>query len=75
MGSRNIPYVGQDTNLAIESYHENLKATLKATKSWLSERWVIGASRSYWRMFSLITNAKVLENWGFFPNEKHERII
>ncbi len=33
MGNRNLPYVGQDTNATIESYHANLKVTLKATKS------------------------------------------
>ena len=30
VGHRNLPYAGQDTNAAIESYHSNLKATLCA---------------------------------------------
>jgi hypothetical protein len=33
MGNRNFPYVGQDINYAIESYHANLKATLRVAKS------------------------------------------
>jgi hypothetical protein len=33
MGNRNLPYANQDINAAIESYHANLKATLRATKS------------------------------------------
>jgi hypothetical protein len=28
----NLSYVGQDTNVSIESFHFNLKATLKASK-------------------------------------------
>jgi hypothetical protein len=33
MGNCNLPYVGQDTNIVIESYHANMKATLKVVKS------------------------------------------
>jgi hypothetical protein len=40
MGNQNLPYVSQDTNFAIESYHANLKATLKAAKSQLFGRQV-----------------------------------
>ena len=32
VGSRELPYAGQDTNAAIEGYHSTLKATLKAGK-------------------------------------------
>jgi hypothetical protein len=39
-GELEFPYVGHDTNVAIESYHANLKATLRATKSQLSRRQV-----------------------------------
>jgi hypothetical protein len=28
----NLSYVGQDTNASIESFHSNLKATLRASK-------------------------------------------
>jgi len=33
VGFRNLPYVGQDTNATIESYHGTLKAQLKSRKS------------------------------------------
>ncbi len=33
VGFRNPPYVGQDTNATIESYHGTLKAQLKLGKS------------------------------------------
>jgi hypothetical protein len=33
VGFRNLPYVGQDTNVAIESYHETLKPQLKLGKN------------------------------------------
>jgi hypothetical protein len=32
VGFQNLPYVGQDTNVAIESYHVILKAQLKSGK-------------------------------------------
>jgi hypothetical protein len=32
IGNQNLPYVSEDTNATIESYHANLKATLKMTK-------------------------------------------
>jgi hypothetical protein len=38
MDNQNLSYVGQDTNAAIESYHGNLKATLKVAKSQLLRR-------------------------------------
>jgi hypothetical protein len=31
-GNRHLPHAGQDTNAAIESYHGNMKAVLKASK-------------------------------------------
>ena len=44
VGHDNMPYVGKDTNATIESYHHNLKATLRAWKSGAHGRcmdWVI----------------------------------
>jgi hypothetical protein len=38
MGNHNLPYADQDTSVAIESYHANLKATLRAAKSQLFGR-------------------------------------
>lgn len=43
-GNRNIPHAGQDTTAAIESYHSNMKATLKQSRSKLVGRrvdWLI----------------------------------
>jgi hypothetical protein len=33
MRNQNLPYVGHDINDAIESYHANLKTTLRVAKS------------------------------------------
>ncbi len=33
MGNWYLPYANHDTNVAIESYHANLKATLRAAKT------------------------------------------
>jgi hypothetical protein len=35
IGNRHLPQAGQDTNAMIESYHGNMKAVLKASKSHL----------------------------------------
>jgi hypothetical protein len=46
VGNRNLPYVGQDTNVAIENYHANLKATLRSSKGRFHRRqvdWAIHA--------------------------------
>ncbi len=32
VGNHNLPYVGHDTNVAIENYHANMKATLRSSK-------------------------------------------
>lgn len=43
-GFRNIPHAGQDTNAAIESYHGNMKAVLRASRGRLVGRrvdWLI----------------------------------
>jgi hypothetical protein len=40
VGYRNLPYVGQDTNVAIENYHANLKATLRSSKGRFHSKWV-----------------------------------
>ncbi len=39
VGDRNLPYVGQYTNVAIEKYHANLKATLRSSKGRFHGRW------------------------------------
>jgi hypothetical protein len=40
VGYCNLPYVGQDTNVAIKNYHANLKATLHSSKGRSHGRWV-----------------------------------
>ena len=56
VGHRNLPYVGQDTNAAIESYHSNLKTTLCASKGrahgrrldWVIHKLIEGILLHYW---------------------------
>jgi hypothetical protein len=46
IGNHNLPHATQDTNVAIENYHANLKATLWSFKSRFHKRridWVIHA--------------------------------
>jgi len=31
-GNYNLPYARHDTNVTIENYHENMKATLRSSK-------------------------------------------
>jgi hypothetical protein len=38
VGSRNLPYTGQDTNAAVESYHGYMKSVLKVEKSRMTGR-------------------------------------
>jgi hypothetical protein len=40
VGNRNLPYVGQDTNVAIKNYHANLKTTFHSSKGRFHERHV-----------------------------------
>jgi hypothetical protein len=76
MGNCNLPYIGQDTNAMIESYHGNLKATLKVVKSWLSSKWV------NWCIHKLLGDVlfhywyhSLKKNLSFVPNNKHARFI
>ena len=76
VGHRNLPYAGQDTNAAIESYHSNLQATLRASKGRAHGRrldWVIykltGEILShYWYQSMRKQN-------GFVPNLKQEQFV
>jgi hypothetical protein len=46
VGNWNLPYVGQDTNVAIENYRANLKTTLRSSKGRFHRRhvdWVMHA--------------------------------
>ncbi len=76
VGNRNLPYVGQDTNEAIENYHANLKATLRSSKGRFHERrvdWVIHALIGdvlihYWY------NA-LQKSHGFVINRKQKQFV
>ena len=76
VGHRNLPYAGQDTNAAIESYHSNLKATLRASKGRAHGR------RLDWVIYEL-TEEILSHYWyqamrkqnGFVPNLKQEQFV
>ena len=76
VGHRNLPYAGQDTNAAIESYHSNLKATLRASKGRAHGRrldWVIyelteDILSHYWYQ-------AMRKQHGFVPNLKQEQFV
>ena len=76
VGHRNLPYAGQDTNAAIESYHSNLKATLRASKGRAHGR------RLDWVIYEL-TEEILSQYWyqamrkqhGFVPNLKQEQFV
>jgi hypothetical protein len=76
MGNQNLPYASHDTNAAIESYHANLKAILRVTKSRLCGRWVAWCRHQllgdvllhYWYQ-------SLRKNWGFVPNKKQEQFV
>ena len=76
VGHRNLPYAGQYTNAAIESYHFNLKATLRASKGRAHGRrldWVIyelteDILSHYWYQ-------AMRKQHGFVPNLKQEQFV
>ena len=75
-GNRHIPHAGQDTNAAIESYHANTKAVLKADKARLSGR------RLDWLVHELTHDVitkydydDYMKEHGFIANKKAERIV
>jgi hypothetical protein len=75
VGFQNLPYVGQDTNAAIESYHGTLKAQLKSGKSRL-----IGCCVD-WCIHELVGD--VLTHYWYqnlckifrFMNNKHQQLF
>jgi hypothetical protein len=75
-GNQNLPHVGQDTNAAIESYHGNIKAVLRASKSRLVKR------RVDWLIHELTHDVimkykynQYLKESGFISNKKAERLV
>jgi hypothetical protein len=75
-GNRHLPHVGQDTNVAIESYHGNMKAVLRASKGRLVGR------HMDWLIHQLIHDVimkyeynQYLKESGFILNKKAERLV
>ena len=76
VGHRNLPYAGQDTNAAIESYHSNLKATLRASKGRAHGRrldWVIYELTE--QILSHYWYQAMRKQHGFVPNLKQEQFV
>lgn len=76
VGHRNLPYAGQDTNAAIESYHSNLKATLRASKGRAHGRrldWVIYELTE--EILSHYWYQAMRKQHGFVPNLKQEQFV
>ena len=76
VGHRNLPYAGQDTNAAIESYHSNLKATLRAAKGRAHGRrldWVIYELTE--EILSHYWYQAMRKQHGFVPNLKQEQFV
>jgi hypothetical protein len=74
--NQHLPRAGQDTNMAIESYHGNMKAILKASKGRLVGR------RMDWLIDELTHDVimkykynQYLKESGFISNKKVERLI
>ena len=76
VGHRNLPYAGQDTNAAIESYHSNLKATLHASKGRAHGRrldWVIYKLTG--EILSHYWYQAMRKQHGLVPNLKQEQFV
>ncbi len=71
VGFRNLPYVGQDNNVAIENYHGTLKAQLKLGKSRL-----VGLCVD-WCIHELVKDVlsqyqSLRKNFGFVNNKRQQ---
>ena len=76
VGHHNLPYAGQDTNVAIESYHSNLKATLRASKGKAHGRcldWVI--YELIGKILSHYSYQAMRKQHGFIPNLEQEQFV
>jgi hypothetical protein len=73
---QNLPYVGQDTNVRIESYHGTLKAQLKLGKSrlvgscvdWCIHELVEDVLTLYWYQ-------SLCKNFGFVNNKRQQLFV
>jgi hypothetical protein len=76
VGHRNLPYAGHDINTTIESYHSNLKATLRASKGRAHGRrldWVIYELTG--EILSHYWYQAIKKQHGFVPNLKLEQFV
>jgi hypothetical protein len=76
VGFQNLPYVRQDTNVVIESYHGTLEAQLKSRKSRL-----VG-NRVDWCIYELIRIVltqywyqSLHKNFGFMNNKRQQLFV
>jgi hypothetical protein len=75
VGFQNLPYVGQDTNVAIKSYHGTLNAQLKLGKSRLVGRRVDWCIHELVRdFFTQYWYQNLCKNFGFM-NNKHQQLF
>ena len=75
-GFRNMPHANQDTNAAVESYHANLKAILRASRQKFDGR------RVDWLVYHLLRDVLIhywyavqCKLYGFIKNGKAEGIV
>jgi hypothetical protein len=76
VGFQNLPYVKQDTNVAIESYHGTLKAQLKSRKSrlvgsrvdWCVHEFVRVVLTQYWYQ-------SLQKNFGLVNNKRQQLFV
>ena len=76
VGHRNLPYAGEDTNVAIESYHSSIKATLCASKGRAHGRrldWVIYKLKG--EILSHYWYQAMWKQHAFVPNLKQAQFV
>jgi hypothetical protein len=69
-GELESPYASHDNNVATESYHANLKATLKVSKWRLFERQVDWCPPVNWRYFVTLLVLEFEKELGVCPKQK-----
>lgn len=77
MGNRNLPYMGQDTNVAMINYHANLKVTLRVAKScdYLEDVWIL-AFMNYWGCIIALSISKFEKDRGVrLPKKKQSLFV
>jgi hypothetical protein len=76
VGFQNLPYVRQNTNVAIESYHGTLKAQLKSRKSRLVGSRVDQCIHELVRVvFNQYWYQSLQKNFGFVTNKRQQLFV